>query len=186
MCVSACRERPLCTMFTFFIFIFFFLPPNSDSFSAPQWSQSAVQTARFPPCPCLPEEDINAPPVPPVRSNADLLRFLPFFFLFVSIRVCPCVCLFTAWREKKILHVLLWFFCAFCGDSLCACAWPQRHFMQLSHPIASSAAASPSPLSSAGGGQRGQVQGSRLPIGRGGLIVSVGWFQELLHSFIFR
>lgn len=38
MCVSACRERPLCTMFTFF--------PNSDSFCAPQWSRSAVQTVR--------------------------------------------------------------------------------------------------------------------------------------------
>ena len=153
MCVSACRERPLCTMFTFFYFdfFFFFLPPNSDSFCAPQWSQSAVQTVRFPPCTSAYPRRTQRPPPPPPPPRPQQCRFaaIPpfFFFLFVSIRVCPCVCLFTAWREqkKKILCVLLCvcFFCAFRGDSLCACAWPQRHFTQLSHPITSSTAASP-------------------------------------------
>ena len=183
VCQCLQGETSVYNVYLFFIFIFFFLPPNSDSFSAPQWSQSAVQTARFPPCPCLPEEDTNAPPRPQQRRFAAI----PPFFLSLCLNTCLSVCLFIYCmeREKNPVCPVVFFFCAFCGDSLCACAWPQRHFTQLSHPIASSTAASPSPLSSAGGGQRGQVQGSRLPIGRGGLIVSVGWFQELLHSFIF-
>lgn len=127
------------------------------------------------------------PPPSPQSAATQICCDSSLFSFFLSQYVFVRVSVYLLHGErKKILRVLLWFFCAFCGDSLCACAWPQRHFMQLSHPIASSAAASPSPLSSAGGGQRGQVQGSRLPIGRGGLIVSVGWFQELLHSFIFR
>lgn len=123
MCVSACRERPLCTMFTFFQILTHFVPLNGPKVPCKLCD---------PLCPGL-VKDINT------LLAATLIAVIPpFSFISLNMCVCTCICLFIACKSC-VFCVFLCFY----GDSLSACAWPQRHFMQLSHSMVSSIAASP-------------------------------------------
>lgn len=147
MFVSACRERPLCTMFTFF----FFFSPQILTHSVPLNGPKEPCKLRDPPCPSL-FKDINT------LLAATLIAAIPpfsFFCLNTCVCVfCLCICLCIAWKSC----VFCGFMC-FYGDSLSACAWPQRHFMRLSHSTVLHHRCAASSFSGASGGQRGLVHG---------------------------
>lgn len=137
MCVSACRERPLCTVFTFFFFV-----------SSKFWL--ILCPSMVPKCRAnLFKEDINTT----VISNTDCCD--SSFFSVFCLNVSSFVCLYLL-HANPLCPVC---FCAFTVSRCLACAWPQLHFTQLSHPIVSHTAAVPCPSSSVSGGQRRLEQG---------------------------
>lgn len=106
MCVSACRERPLCTMFTFFYFDFFFsfflqILTHSVPLNGPKVPCKLCDFRHVPPLTRGGHKGPHPHPHHLVRSNADLLRFLPFFSFFLSQYVFVRVSVYLLHGESK-------------------------------------------------------------------------------------
>lgn len=102
MCVSACRERPLCTMFTFF--------PNSVHLSGLNVPRKLCD----PLCPSLFKEDVNT------LLAATLIAVIPPFSFFC----CNILCLYLFISSMQILCVLC-VFVLFQWFIVCLCMAPE-------------------------------------------------------------
>lgn len=95
MCVSACRESPLCTMFTFSFLFFFQILTHSVPLNGPKVPCKLCD----PLCPGLFTEDMNT------LLAATLIAVIPPFSFF-CFNMCACLFAYLFIYSMKILCVL--------------------------------------------------------------------------------